>query len=401
MMHTVNKRYLALYLQILSWILCLVFLSGESIAQAQDRSPATKSSLSIVSVGGTKLKLDELELDTDIDQINRDTLKKLYRKTISDLQSASANERAALEFAQSEKDAPLQASALRQKTIDKKAISPESTLLSYIYYSLGKLEPLLLKEKADLAAAEAKLTKAREALKYHTERPQAIRQQLIATTRKADGIASELQKPTIAADDLPAVTQARQWAREAAAIKLGAEIRMLDQELLSHPFRIELHKAELANAEHSASFVKARAAQLEQLVNDRRQAKASQVQVQTEQSQQQAQGQHLLIQQLATSNIELSRNINQITNDLKLIADEETRVSEWSIRINQDYKSAKQKLDIAGMSKLLGRVLQEQSRALPDTRLYQKSSKQLEDKIADVSLEQLGYREELGKIANS
>ncbi len=52
------------------------------------------------------------------------------------------------------------------------------------------------------------------------------------------------------------------------------------------------------------------------------------------------------------------------------------------------------------MSKLLGRVLQEQSRALPDTRLYRKSSKQLEDKIADVSLKQIGYREELEKLRN-
>ena len=343
MMFTAFKRTLTLHLQIVGWLFCLVILSGESIAQAVDTSPATKPSISIISVEGIKLKLDELELDTAIDQINRDALEKLYRKVHSDLQTAAANEQAALEFIQSEKDAPLEASALRQKTIEKKEISPESTLLSYTYYSLGKLEPLLLKEKADLAAVEAKLTEAREVLKYHTDRPQAIRQQLIATTRKADGIASELQKPTIVADELPVVTQARQWAREAAAIKLGAEIQMLDQELLSHPFRIKLHTAELEKAEHSVFFVKTRAKQLEQLVNERRQVKASQVQVEAEQSQQQAQGQHQLIQQLATRNIELSRNINEITDDLKQISDEEVQVRQWSVRISQDYKSAKKK----------------------------------------------------------
>ena len=400
MMFTTFKRYITLHLQIIGWIFCLVFLSGESIAQSVDAIPALKPSSSIISIEGIKLKLEELELDADIDQINQDTLGKLYRKAISDLQSALANEQTTLKFVQSEKNAPLEASALRQNTIDKKKISPESTLLNYAHYSLVKLEPLLLKEKANLAAVEAKLTKAREALKYHTERPQAIRQQLIATTRKADGIASELQKPTIVADELPAVTQARQWAREAAAIKLGAEIRMFDQELLSHPFRIKLYTAELEKAEHSLSFVKARVVHLEQLVNDRRQVKASQVQVEAEQSQLQVQGQPLIIQQLAKSNIELSRNINEITNDLKQIADEEVQAREWSARINQDYKRTKQKLDIAGMSKLLGRVLREQSRSLPDTRLYKKSSKLLEDKIADVSLAQLGYREELEKLRN-
>ncbi len=397
MMQSTNSQRLSLHLLISLWIFCLAALPGTSMAQDAETEKKASAAIS-VSLDEVKQKLDALQNDTAMEKKSKESLENLYRQTISNLESAAEDEQATIDYIKAEKEAPSQASALRQKTIDKKKISPESTLQQYSDESLEKLESLLLKEKADQAAVDANLTKAKESLIYESQRPQAIRQQLIEANRAAIGIAKTLQQPVVIADEPSAITEARRWVRESKAEKLGKEIEKLDQELLSQPMRIELIKAEIEKAEHSVYFVKARVEQLEKIVNDRRQAKASQVQVEAEQSELQTEGQDPLLQQLAESNTELSKYINDIISELKRTGDEEDQVSKWAERINQDYKSARQKLEIAGMSKLLGKVLQEQSRSLPDTRQYRKKAKQLEDKIADVSLQQIEYREELEKL---
>ena len=398
MMQTTNLRHLPLLLLLATWTLSFVLHPGTSMAQDVEIEKTTPSAAISVSVDEVKEKLDKLQNDTAMEKKTKESLGNLYRKTISNLESAASDGQAAIDYRKAEKEAPIQASALRQKTLDKKKISPESTLKQYSDESLEKLESLLLKEKADLAAVDANLTKTKESLIFESQRPQAIRQQLIDANHTATGIAKALQQPTVIPDETPAITEARRWARESEAEKLDKKIEMLDQELLSQSMRIELIKAEIEKAEHSVYFVNARVDQLEQIVNDRRQAKASQVQVEAEQSQLQVEGLDPLLQQLAESNTDLSRQINDITSELKQSGDENDKVSKWAERINQDYKSARQKLEIAGMSKLLGKVLQEQSRALPDTRQYRKMAKQLEDKIADVSLQQIEYREELEKL---
>ena len=400
MMTMTNPRNLPQLLLIITWTLVSILFSVTSDAQSGEATKVKPSPTVSMDLNAIKSKLEALEADTSIDKKADKALVKLYNKAISNLESAALDEQTALEFMQAEKESPAQANALRQITNDKKEISPDFDLEQYTGAPLEKIEPILLKETADLAAVTANLTKAQETLKFNSERPQIIRQQLIEANRLADGIASEIQNPAVIANEHPDVTQARRWVRESNAVKLGAEIKKLDHELLSHPMRIELLKANVEKAEHSVLFVKERAGYLEQLVNEKRRAKASQVQVEVEESQQEAEGQHSLIQQLAKSNTELSRQINEITSGLKQIGQEEAQISQWAERINQDYKNAKQKLEIAGMSKLLGKVLQEQSRALPDTRLYQKKAKQLEDKIADVSLQQIEYREEKEKLHN-
>jgi potassium efflux system protein len=400
MTYKTYPQRLPLNLLLASWLLCLFFFPASALAQPTGATETTKSPLLAVSIDTVKLKLDALETKTGIDKKTLATLDTLYRRAISNLENAISNEQATLDFIKAEKEDPAKAKALHQKTVEKQKVSPESFLKQYANFDLDKLQSLLLKEKADLAAVNAKLTKANESLKFHTERPQAIRQQLIEVNRMADGIASKLQNPVVVADELPAVTEARRWVKESEAMRLGKEISMLDQELLSHPARLELLKAEVEKAEHSALFVETKVEQLERLVNDKRQVKASQVKAKAELSQQLAEGEHPLVQQLAEKNTELSRNISEITTELKKTVEEDNRLSKWVERINLDYKSAKQKLEIAGMSKILGKVLREQSHALPDTGQYRKKAKQLEDKIADVSLQQIEYREELEKLSD-
>ena len=91
--------------------------------------------------------------------------------------------------------------------------SPTSSLHNISSEDLDTLEATITKEKADQASVEAKFTKANETLKYHTERPQIIRQRLIEANQEADGIAGKLQQP-VPSGERTIVTEARRWAVE-------------------------------------------------------------------------------------------------------------------------------------------------------------------------------------------
>jgi len=392
-------RYPAQALLLAIRILCMLMLFMAPVIQAEEANapaadPAASSLLDTI-----KTKLEALESDEHANDETSERLKDLYREAIANRESASSYDQLTADHAQTNSEAPAQTDLLREKMTEVRAVSTEDATLEFNELSLAELEPLLLKEKADLAAVEATLTKNHEALKYHTDRPQAIRQRLIETDTEVKGIASKLQQP-LTANESATVYEAEHWVRETQAVALTSEIRMLNEELLSHTQLIELIRARIELAETNIDYVEGRVDHLENLVNGKRMEKANQVMFETGRSRLDTEGQHPLLQQLAESNTELSRQISQYTFDLKQVEEEAEQTNKQAKQIDQDYKTAQRKLEIAGMSKILGRVLQEQRRALPDTRLYRKKVKQLETKIADVSLQQLEYKEEHRKLSD-
>jgi potassium efflux system protein len=181
-------------------------------------------------------------------------------------------------------------------------------------------------------------------------------------------------------------------------IALSAEVRMLDQELLSQPMRIDLMKAERDTTERSLERIKARIKLLEELVAQKRRTDAEQARRDAEIAQAEMVGKHPLVQQLAEQNAELTDELGEVSARLeKLSAGDELAVSEAK-RIEDEFQSTKQKLEIAGLSQALGRVLLEQRRLLPDIRAIRKQAKAREGLIADAALNQIQHTEEYKQL---
>ena len=342
-------------------------------------------------------KIESAETDTDLSKEDISKLVSLYRKTISNLETALVNDQAADAFIQMSQDAPIKAAALRKKTVEKKKLVPEDSLEITSTTPIEELEQHLLKERADLAAVEANLQKIHESIKYQAGRPQAIRQQLIDTKKQVSGISDELNPP-VAEGDNQLLKEAEYWLRESHARMLVSQIRMLDQELLSQPARLDLLTAEEEKAEHSVQFVKARAEKLKQHTDDSRQFQARLTKSKADSAKALAEGTHPLVEELANSNADLSAQISDLILNIKKVELEEDRISAEGKRISDDFKSAKQKLEVAGLSQIIGQVLQEQRRVLPDTETYRRKSSEIETQIAEVSLHQIQHKEELKEL---
>mgnify|MGYP001817545138 CR=1 FL=1 len=342
-------------------------------------------------------KIQQVESDTNLAQETMDRLVNLYRKTISNLESETARLKAAEDFRLARQNAPAMTRSLEQRTVEAKKTSPEESIEVSPETSIDILEQSLLKEKADLAAVSANLQKAREAIKYQSNRPQVIRDELVEARKQASGLADKL-KPTSSEDHSDPLVQASSWVRESSARALTAQIRMLDEELLSQPARLDLLEAELEKAEHSVRFVTARTEILEKLLNEKRLEQALLAEDKAATAQALAAGSHPLVVQIAARNAELSSLISTLTGKLEALEQERSSINAEIVRINNDFTSAKKKLDVAGLSQILGQVLQEQRRSLPDTRSYRAKADKIEKQIAEISLAQIQHKDELADL---
>ena len=379
-----------------SLVIFVILLLLAVQAAAAPATPQTTHTEVISQVNKATLekKIEDVEADANLSEDDKSSLLSLYRKTISNLDLASANDKAADAFIHMQQDAPNSAAELRKKTLEKKKLIPEESLDVTITTSIETLEQYLLKEKADLAAVEAKLQKTQERIKYNAGRPQVIRDQLIDAKKLLSNISSELSPPLVSEKAQP-LNYAEYWLHVSHARMLSTQIRMFDQELLSQPARLDLLAAEEEKAEHSAGYAKARVRLLEQLVDKRRQEQARLTESKAESAQAYAEGKHPLVEQLAASNASLSTHISDLTDKLKKVEQEINRISTEAKRIDDDSNRTRQKLKVAGLSQILGQILQEQRRLLPDTRMYKSKANEIVKQIAQISLRQIQFKDEL------
>jgi potassium efflux system protein len=378
---------------------CLVIIVLLPLIAAQAAAPQTIPSEVISDVNKTTLerKVEAVEADTILSEKDKSELVSLYRRAISNLEKASASDKAANAFIQMNQEAPLKATELRKKTSEKKKLVAEKSIGVTSTTPIETLDQLLLKEKADLAAVEAKLNKTRETIEYQAGRPQAIREQLIDSKKQLSVIADELREPAANVQRQP-LEEATYWLRESEARMLSAQIRMLDKELVSQPARLDLLTAEEEKAEHSVQFVKTRVRSLEELVEKRRQQQARLTESKAESAKAYAKGKHSLLEQLAARNAELSTQISDLTDRLEKVEDEKNRISAEEKRISDDSNITMQKLKVAGLSQILGQILQEQRRLLADTRSYKRNASEIVDQIAQISLRQIQFKDELKEL---
>ena len=140
---------------------------------------------------------------------------------------------------------------------------------------------------------------------------------------------------------------------------------MLDQELLTLPFRVDLLEAQRDQLARTVERVTARIELLEDLSSQQRRAEANAAEVAAEAAVDEATGKHALIQQLAEQNAELTRDISASAIDLKKSGDSDESVERDAKRIEDDFRAAREQLEVAGISVVLGEALRRQRQSLP------------------------------------
>ena len=384
----------------LPWLASLFMLvaMGPRAALAQAPALPDAKSVAVAAIAASvtreqlNTRIEQVTAITELDAATKGQLLEQYRKALGFLDAAKTSNDARDAFQRSTTEAPLEAKKIKDELARTKDVAPAAPKISPTT-PLTELEQRLQKQKADLAAVEARLADIQKGLADAETRPAAIRQRLTEARRQMDDLA-EARKAAPATGELPVATEARRWAAEAQSAALSAEVRMLEEELVSQPMRVELLKAQSDQAARQAEALRTGLLAFEEQVSDRRRAEAEAAKVEAKAAERAAVGRHPLMQQLAEQNADLSDELAKLTAELEQATAQQKATEREAKRVEEDFRSAKKKLEVAGLSQALGRVLLEQKRSLPEARVFQRKAEALEEPIGEGGLRQIHLAEE-------
>jgi len=356
--------------------LCFVTLQSA----AQELTSNTEVSPQVIE---TRIK--EIQAVTDLDEVTRTGLIENYRKALGFIETARASSAKADAFARARESAPEEAQAIRDKLAEMAADSGEVMLDLADDVSAREVEQSLQKERANQAAVSANLAGLEQQLAAEANRPQIVRQRLLDASQLTERLAGELKLPP-PPDQSTLLTEARRWVLSTQAAAANAEIRMLDQELISQSMRIELLQAQRDRTARSLGRIEARVLLLEKLLAGQRRSETEQVIADSDLASFGAVANHPLLRELAQRNLGLSRQLQQLTSDLEQVEAATRNAVNKFKDIQRRYQTARQRLEIAGLSQALGQVLHEQRRDLPNLPQSRRHARQRTQTIAEAGL---------------
>ncbi len=377
---------------------CLLWATWLSCASAQEADGALPGWL--VTSQALESKIAEAEAATDRTEEAKTELIELYRKALSNLQTAKDNAASAATFRRTAEGAPAEIQGIRAALApdaqDEPTASPDATPDT----PLPVLEQLLQKEQADLTAADARRADFESQLATLEQRPEAISQRLAEATQQREDASAQLQ--TAAADDAsPTFAQAQKWVLETRYVALSTETTMLEQELSTLPLRTQLLEAKLDQEKANVDSIGERIRVLDELIDRKRRQAAEQATTAAEQTQRELKDMHPVLVALSAENAALSRDINDITQRLQAQDLVRQNLEQIAEQLSADYQDARATLESGEVNDDLGRILLQQFDALPDLRPLTRNDKLRKTDLADLNVSRLEHRAEARRIADT
>jgi potassium efflux system protein len=371
----------------------LILVSPLSLAELDEPDALPTAS---VSTERLEAKVAETEAASGMGDETKKQLLDLYRKALDNLKTTASDTQLAEEYTRIVEEAPARIGALRAATADLLSRDPADTHAA-LSDPLPQLVQRLRKERADLAMVRAQRRDADNRLAELSVLPPLIRQRLPLARKQQEELLTQLRSQ--APDDKdPEVSQARKWELESRFQRLNAEIRRLDQELLSQPARLELLELERDKA-HAAEDLSAKQVKmLEDVVNQKRQTEAELTLAQAEAIRKSAEGKDPIIVRLAEQNAALSEEIVGTMSMLGGLTERAEKAAKWARRIKADFKSAKETIEIGGLNQELGQLLLQQRHLLPGLRTFRQEAEEREAIAARIGTRRLNHRQEQQRL---
>lgn len=389
----------------IAWLLLALVCNlawGPGTAVAAPQTPASEPTIALEADSESPLtlpgkseiesRIKETEANTALDEATRNALLEQYRRALSQLESARAFEAKGRELLSALEQAPKDtAEAHKQLQSEPSPDTPEDKIPKDL--SVGEIAQHIAKIKAETALVEARLAELDKLVDESASRPNQARDRVLELKESLEQARKEQGQPP-PEDQSADLTQANAWALEARRQAQLAEIRAIEQELASLPVREELYRARREQAMLQLDHLKKQRTAMEALQVESRKADAAQARLETDAAQREAIGKHPLIQQAAGENAEITASLGDLANRLDALNEASTQIEQEQKRIEEEYRGAQQRVQVAGLNRALGQILIDRRSQLPELRGLRKAISEREDEIADVTLSQIRYREE-------
>jgi len=381
---------------LLAAVAILLLASPLLLAEPDEPDPITFAS---VTKEKLEAKVAETEAAPEPEEEEKKELLELYRKALANLKAAASDAQVEEEYSRIMETAPARIEVLREAVADLQTRVPAGDLDAALSDPLPQLAQRLQKENTDLAAARAQRSDADNRLAALSARPSLIRQRLPLARKQQEELAVQLKSPPTEGED-PALTQARQWELESRLEWLNAEIKKLDQELLSQQVRLDLQELERDRAVANKEWLGKRVQILEDLVNQKRATEAGETLAQAEAIREDAEGKHPMVVRLAERNAVLSEEIAGSLSVLGRLTEQAEQARKRARQIETDFNSAQETIEIGGLSRELGQMLLQQRHLLPDLGSFRREAKEREAIAARIGVRRLNHRQEQRRLGD-
>ncbi|MEA3301748.1 MAG: mechanosensitive ion channel [Pseudomonadota bacterium] len=378
----------------LVFALLLLAVANNTTAESDDLQPKTDP---LVPEKQLNDAIKAAEESTQLEKTTKESLIKLYKSTLEQQNKVLSRNEETTAIIHSREQAPAIIKSImdelqEQNNKDAAALPglPDDA-------SVEEIEQLLFTKKSDLITQQNTLTKLDQQLKTLKQRPEAIRQQHATAAQKMEDVRNDMKFP-VPEDQPPLLTEARRWELAARSAALNSEIEMLNQESLTHVASLELLKAQSTRTKNSLKRLNASINLLEKRLIEHRQSDIDQAIEKADAEIEASAGKHPLIREQAKKNAILSQELELTTQDLKRLTLEKDQTVMTAAKIDENFRRSREKLDIAGLSQVLGQVLLDRRRNLPDTKPYLKKEKIRNRLMAKAGLRQISNIEERQKL---
>ena len=380
-------------LLILAWL-------GVGAVWAEEEDPllvsANGDSPRILTVQQIKERADAIAASSGLDEPTRKLLSDLYKQAIGSLEAVATFRESARQFGLAIQSSKEEVELLRAELAQRRQQGDEQRF-DAAGLMLEDAELQLQEAKAERATIEAQLAELTSRVDKEIQRPAVVRQR-VSETKSQIAETEALADRQAAVGEAPEVVQARAWASETRLEQLRAQVLMLDQELASQPVRLEALRAQKELVEFNLAAARDKVAAVETAVNEARLQDAERAKMEARAAEMVAAGSHPLVVELAGRNRELSEEVDALAGAIEDLEVKERGAGEEAVRIEQSFSATRQKIEVAGVSQILGRLLQEQKRSLPDLERFAKETKVRERKIAETTLSNFLLQEERRKL---
>ena len=353
----------------------------------------------VVTRSVVETRLQEIQESNSLTVESRDELVGLYRQALAYIETQRSQLAMSESFARARTEAPAELERLRAENEQARISPPEiETELAADADTLS-IEQSVRDERVIQAAAAARLASITRQLAAEINRPSAARQRIVEARRLGEELASDLRSPVPAEED-PLFTEARHWVLIAHAAALGAEIRMLDEELLSQSIRQQLLEAQREETSFLLGRIETRLRALERLLAEQRRSETAQLIAGTEMAALGEAGNNEVVRELVDRNQKLSTDLKLLIDAIEQASADTAAATDLKQRIRQHFETAQQRMAIAGLNLALGQVLHEQRRDLPNQRDYRRREQDRHQALVASGLRDIQYDAEWAELRN-
>ncbi|QFY89961.2 mechanosensitive ion channel [Magnetovirga frankeli] len=390
----------------LLWCGLITPLLAEESAQAQVQPQPQVQALEPVPVtvsgevteAALQARIKETEASSTLDAAVKQERLSLLQQALLDLKAEQKFAARYADYVAAQEQAPYQIEVLKQALSLESPVQTAQDLGVSATTELAELEKRLAEQQSRRLKLESTLADIESELHKQVGRTASARQRLEEARQQLRQLVDESLEEV--EGESASLVQARTQAKELRQRALRAEIKALDQELLSQPVRLDLLRAQRDMNARALNYADKLVEQLRGLTDQQRLAEAQRATAKAQEVQESAQGKHPLLGELAEQNTQLASRIKDRVSEMERSNGLIEEARSLMKRYQDDLQSIQQKLEYAGLSGALGRALFEKRRSLPDLGQLRQRLRQREEVMAEIGLQQISFTDERRHLAD-